>query len=230
MKIKFKYANKEFNLIPYTTEQEKDILLYTSLNEDYTFDNILEALQNNIEGDVTNLTDNEKIVLLFSLRSISIGEEIELKFKCNSCKTPNIQVINVSDLIQDNVITKDYIHNAFEELTEDNLHKFVDLALDDLELDDYEEVYEEVKKSVVAFNLTHKKYCHKCRTEHLFNIKNKKYVVENLSEDSLMSLFQTTADLVFFGKYTKEAVDKMIPFERSIYIGILNKTREDLNK
>jgi hypothetical protein len=51
-----------------------------------------------------------------------------------------------------------------------------------------------------------------------------------MSEDSLMSIYQTYNDLTFFGKYTKQDIDTLYPFERTILISLLNKTREDMTK
>ena len=50
-----------------------------------------------------------------------------------------------------------------------------------------------------------------------------------MSEDSLMTLYKSYNHLVFFGHYSKQDIDDMLPFERVIFIGLLNKTKEDLS-
>jgi len=51
-----------------------------------------------------------------------------------------------------------------------------------------------------------------------------------ISEDTLNNIYQVTSDLIFFSHYTKADIDGMLPFERNIFIGILNKTKEKLNE
>lgn len=230
MNIKFKYSDKEFNITPYSTKQEKELLLYISLNEDYTFKDVLETLSSNIKGNLDDLSEEEQITLLYKLRSISIGEEINLKFKCNECKLANEQYLNVSEIVTSSNIKNNLIIDKFTTVTDDNFQDFVTCNVDELDIEVYEELFKEVQDSVTKFNLEHTKFCQHCNVEHKFDITNKTYVVENMSEDSLMSLYQTIGDMVFFGHYSKHDIDGMLPFERSIFVGILNKTREDLNK
>ena len=56
------------------------------------------------------------------------------------------------------------------------------------------------------------------------------YIIEIMSDDTLMSLYKSYNFLIYFGHHTKEGVDSMYPFERSIFIGLLNKTKEDLEE
>ena len=87
-----------------------------------------------------------------------------------------------------------------------------------------------VKKNVTTFSMIKESKCMNCQHTHYFDVSGKDYVINSLSEDTIMSLYQTISDLVFFGKDTKIDIDSMIPFERSLFVGILNKIREELNK
>lgn len=225
MQVKFEYANKEFLLEPYNTSKEKDLLLMGSFEiEDY--DVALRILGLN-EKQILDLSDQEKIALLYKFREISIGDEIPIKYKCKHCQTVNETQLKIGD----NIIPgtpKDFIQDQFKELTDDNFNEFVTLDVDEMEFDEYDELFQEVKNSITKFNFLKDSYCIKCRKPNHIDIS--KNVIDHLSEDSLVGLYQNYADLVFFGKYTKQDIDTMYPFERTIMIGLLNKTREELNK
>jgi hypothetical protein len=228
MKIYFKYSNKTITIRPYNGKQEKEILLSLSLDEESSVDSILHILKDNVDVDISTLSKLEKIVLLYKLRSISIGEDIPIKFTCK-CKMINEQVINVDSLVESSNIKNDIIIDQFTELNDDNFQDFISVDVSEMDLEQYDSLYEETSKSITKFKMLQTKKCYKCNEEIVFDISNEKFIIDNLSEDSLMSLYQNTADLVFFGHYTKKDVDEMIPFERSIFTGILNKTRESLN-
>ena len=49
-------------------------------------------------------------------------------------------------------------------------------------------------------------------------------------ESSLMTLYQFYSNMKFFGKFSIFELDEMLPFEREIYLGLLNKTLEERNQ
>jgi len=229
MKLKFKYSDRIVYLTPYNSKIERDILLYSSLSEELTLDGCLNILKDNIQCDF-ELTDTEKIIILYKLRSISIGEEIPIRFVCDNCNAVNEQDINISNLVQDSNITDSLIKDSYKELTEDNFQDFINIDIDELDIDKYDELYERTKNEITKFNLSEFKTCHKCKNSIKIDFSSIKYVIENMSEDTLISLYQCTNDLIFFSHYTRDDVENMLPFERTIFIELLNKTRENLNK
>lgn len=227
LKIKYEYSGKEFMLEPYTTDQEKQILLLELLGGD---DEINASLSICGVSDeiIASLSEQEKIAMLYKFRSISIGDEIPLGYKCRHCDTPNEIGLDVGDLVTSNNITNDKIVDKFKKVTDDNLEEFISIDIDDMDLDEFENIFDEVKRSVTKFNFIREHNCIKCKKPNYIDIEPD--VVQYMSEDTLMSMYQTYNDLSFFGKYTKQDIDSMIPFERTILIGLLNKTREELNK
>jgi len=99
-----------------------------------------------------------------------------------------------------------------------------------MNIDEFELIFEEIKTSITKFNFNRPVQCQHCSNTNYIDINNEQFCINALSEDTLISLYQTYSDLVFFGKYTLHDVDSMFPFERSILINILNKTREELTK
>ena len=221
---------KKLLIHPYDTEKEKDLLIMSSF-EIYDIDEILRVL--GLEySELEKLTENEKKVLLYKFREISVGDEINVKFKCTYCKAPNETSISCTDLIQNNHLDPD-IKILDAEVTDDNIKEFLYIEqdeIDNLDLDEYEKLLDRIKRNQVKYNFVKKCSCLKCKSENSFYIGDIKYIIESLSEDTLMSMYRTYNDMCMFGNYNKRDIDSLYPFERTILIGLINKTREDMKK
>ena len=224
----FQLNSKKILIKPYTTETEKDLLIMSSF-EIYDMDEILRVLGLE-ENLIKELTLNEKKVLLYKYREISIGDEITMKFKCSHCKQPNEGVIECKIFIENEEINHKY--KQLDEIPNDeNLHLFVNMTeeeLENLDLDEYENLLKDVENSQIKYNFTKSCKCIKCKKDNIFDISNIKYILESLSEDTIMSIYRTYNDMCMFGNYNKKDIDSLYPFERTILIGLINKTREDM--
>ena len=222
---------KKVLIQPYDTEKEKDLLIMSSF-EIYDIDEILRVL--GVKKKIRNsLTENEKKVLLYKFREISVGDEINVKFKCTECKSPNDAALSCSDLVQPSEIKDSRIKLVDKEVTDDNIYDFLEMSpeeIDDLDVDEYEKLLELIKESQVKYNFTRQCTCIKCKSINSFYIGDIKYIIESLSEDTLMSIYRTYNDMCMFGNYNKRDIDSLYPFERTILIGLINKTREDMKK
>lgn len=230
-KYPVKINDKKILISPYCTEKEKDLLIMSSF-EIYDLNEILRVL--GVKKKIRNsLSENEKKVLLYKFREISVGDEINIKFKCSECKQPNEAGISCSDTL---VVSEDRdssIKILDKEVTDDNLHEFVEMSeseIDELDLDEYELLVKKIKDNQVRYNFVKKCKCIKCGFDNSFYIGDIKYIIESLSEDTLMSIYRTYNDMCMFGNYTKRDIDSLYPFERTIMIGLINKTREDMKK
>jgi hypothetical protein len=227
LKVSYEYSGKSFDIAPYNTNQEKQILLLELLGSKDQINTALSIV--GVSDDVIqSLTEKEKVAMLYKYRTVSIGDEIPLGYKCKHCQTPNEIGLDINDLVTSSNITNNKIQDQFKEVTDDNLQDFLTVDIDDLELDEYESIKNEVKTSCTQFNLIREHECIQCHKPNYINIEDD--VIKYMSEDTIMSMYQTYNDLTFFGKYTKQDIDTLIPFERTILIGLLNKTREELNK
>ena len=228
IKVPYEYSDKKFEISPYNTGQEKEILLLGMISTP-TLDGALQicGVENSV---IESLSEYEKIAMLYKFRTVSVGDDLNLKFTCKHCKTSSDNVINISDIIENSNITNPLITDRYKKLTEDNFQEFINKDIDDLEIDEYEKLFAETEKSITKFNFKKPIICQKCSKENFISIEKPTFVIDNLSEDTIMSLYQTYNDLTYFGKYTKQDIDTLYPFERTILISLLNKTREDLNK
>jgi hypothetical protein len=224
--IKYNYSNKVFNIEPYTTEQERQILLLDLLGSTDRINGALRIL-NMSDDDIDSLTDTEKVALLFKYRSVSIGHEIPVAYKCIHCLTPNETNLDIDVLVTDSPANDKFI-DQFKDVTEENLGEFLKFDVDELDLDEFDQTLKDVKNSVTKFNFIKSNNCIKCKEPNFINIEED--VMDYMSEDTILTMYQTYNDLTYFGSYSKLDIDSLYPFERTILIGLLNKTKEELNK
>ena len=115
-------------------------------------------------------------------------------------------------------------------VTDENLHKFVDVdqeALDNLDLDKYETLMDIVKQNQQEVDFIRHATCPSCSKTKPFNMSSTEYILDSLSDENLSSIYKIYSHLVYFGKYTKEDIDKMYPFERTIFIGLLHSIKNE---
>lgn len=225
MKYRFNIGNKEFIIEPYRTFQEKEILLNTSF-ENFNLDDALEILNFKTEYKLNNI---EKKVILYKFREISLGDEIQVKFVCDKCKKAQEGVLFATDFIIEAKRDDSDIKKLNKKVNDENINEFIDFNADDLEIDKYDELLQRIKDNQIHFNFNKIAKCLYCQEEKIFDISPSKYLIEILSDDSLMSLYQTYSYLIFNGYYSKKDIDSMYPFERTIFVGLTNKIKEDLN-
>lgn len=229
MKVPFEINGRKFILEPYTTNIEKEILL-TSSFEVHDLDNVLELLG---AKDYQDLSDDEKKVLLYKYREISLGDEIDIKFVCDECGQGQDGTIPANNFIVPGKRNDKDIKKLSIEFSEDNMELYTSLSqdeLDDLDLDEYEALRQRIVDNQSSISFIKQCRCARCGAHKKFDIGSTKYIIEIMSDDSLMTLYKSYNFMVYFGKYSKEDIDSMYPFERSVLIGLLNKTKEDLAK
>lgn len=228
IKVKYEYGDRKFEVTPYTTAQEKELLLLGTISEP-NLDNALEIC--GVTKDVLSiLSTDEKVAMLYKHREISVSDEVHLKFKCKHCESANENNLSIGGTIIPGNVTNELLKECYKVLTEDNFQDFVKVDIDDLDINEYEKLFEEAQRTITKFDFRKPILCQKCGGTNHVRIDNPEFVVDNMSEDSLMSIYQTYNDLSFHGKYTKQDIDTLYPFERTILISLLNKTREDMNK
>lgn len=232
MYIPFSLGNKEFLLKPYTSKTEREILLLLSF-EILDFERYFELFDFKSDYKIQDLSIEEQKTLLYKFREISVGDEIDVKFKCDKCKYSNENVLDANNFIILNKSDDSYIKNLSKKVTDLNIQEFIiddHIILDDLDLEEYEKEKEKIENNQIQFNFIKETRCLKCGEYHKFNLGDSKYILEVLSDESLMTLYKAINFMTFYSHYTKEDIDKMMPFERTILMGLLIKTKEDLTQ
>lgn len=226
MIVPFELNNKRYNIEAYDTAKEKELLLMSSFGVD-DIDEILKLLG---FTELSELSNEEKKVILYKYREVSLGDEIDIKFTCDDCGQGNDAILEANNFVKAGKFNDSHIKKINGEFHEDNMNQYVDFDVDDLDLDEYEELLQRIIDNQIEINFIKQAKCLKCGSEKNFDLGQTKYILEIMSDDSLMSLYKAYNFLVFFGHYSKQDIDSMYPFERSIFIGLLNKTKEDLAK
>lgn len=226
IKIKYEYSGKSFDIVPYNTAIEREILLLSLLGVENPVDSALQVLGVD-DHIIKTLNEQEKKAMLFKYRVASIGDEVPIKYQCKHCGSANEIGLDIDGITKPGKETTG-ITDKLKPVTEENLHEFVDVDVDDLDLDECEALINKVKESVTTFEFIRTSNCLKCKEPNYINVEDN--VIEYMSEDTIMSLYQAYNDLTYFGKYTKQDIDSLYPFERTILIGLLNKTREEMTK
>ena len=230
LKVNYSYSGKHFVISPYTSLQEKDLLLLSTVEEtdiDIALD--ICGIGKEISKDLTN---DEKIAMLYKLREISVGGDVNISFKCEHCNQNNENIINIENIVKSAKCAnhpKKNIIDKFTNCTEYNLEDFIIGDVEEMDLDEYENLLNEVKSSVTSFEFLKPTYCQKCTKENLIKIDEPGLVLELMSEDTLIGIYKTYNDLIFHGTYSKLDIDSLYPFERTILLSLLNKSREDMN-
>jgi len=229
LKVKYKYSNKEFIIQPYSTAIEKDLLLLSTVGENDL--NLALSICGIDDYCIDTLSYYEKKAFLLKLREISIGSSVEVKFKCAKCNNSNENSIDIDDIIIEPTNNDSRITDQYKELNDSNISDFINVNdIEEMDYDEYQELMLSVDNSICKFDFRKPVQCQKCSHENHINILSDEFILSILSEDTLISLYQTYNDLIFFGKYSKHDIDTMYPFERTIFVSLLNKSREELNK
>lgn len=226
MIVPFVLGEKEYRISAYNTSQEKEILLLASFGV-YDLKKVFNILN---FSDYEGLSEDEMKVILYRHREISLGDEIDVRFKCDNCGQGNDTVLTASGFVIPGKRNDSDIKKLLKKFDEEKMQEYVDFDVDDLDIDEYEKLRQRIIDNQMKIDFTRSANCMKCGTKKLFNIGDTKYIVDILSDDNLMSLYKAYNFLNFFGNYSKTDIDGMYPFERNIFIGLLKKTKEDMNK
>lgn len=226
MKVPYQICEKTFLIEPYTTKIEKDILL--SLDFDILdIDVYLDILNFRTEHELTEI---EKKLILYKHREVSLGDDINVSYVCNKCKIRNDTAIELSNFVKPGSRNDSDIIKIIKPVTDSNLSDFLKekIDIDNLDIEEYEKLFQRVKDNQPTISFIKESKCINCKHIKYFDVSNTKYILETLSDDTLMTLYKTYSSLIFFGKYSKLDIDSMYGFERTIFLGLLNKLREDL--
>jgi hypothetical protein len=245
-----KYGRKSFSLTPYTTAEERDILISATINEDKNIDEIFNYLSHHITPQDPSLTPTEKKLLLFKLRYISIGETVNAVNKCPHCKRPFDIALSLENFVtgdeKESQINIDgiefYIKQTFDDtdiynriekilkkdINSSNIEDIIE-AIDNLEFSDYDKLEDFINNNSIKIEFTNISECYFCKKNIEHDMSSDKYVIECLSEDSLVSFYKSITNLVYFGHFSKLDIDSMFPFERSIYNGLVQANINEYN-
>lgn len=223
----FKARGRTIKYTPYTSRQEKDMLLACSTGSPDELDLALKIC-NIADKDIKYLTQDEKIVTLYKLREVSVGDDMPAKFVCPHCGQPSETVISITGVHREPSKKSHWIKDPG--LASPKVEECFNEGYGDLDYDVYLKLKTNIKDYISTFNFDPEVRCQSCGKTTNLNISNLKFVLANMSEESTISIYKTYTSLVFNGRFSLADIDSMYPFERMIYIAQIKELIEARNK
>ena len=233
MKIPFKDFGYTIKIEPYTVAQEKELLFLDTYYPEYN-DDILDAALDILKVDsklYSKLSHDEKVILLYKYREVSVDEKFAIKCVCPSCKMPIETEINITNIVNKAELKSDFVRDLkrLPENEEDFQNNFL-INYEDLDIDTYENIYENISKYQTTNNFIRKFKCLSCSHESYINLNSNKMVISSLSESSIESIYNFYENLIFTGKWSKKDIDSLLPFERVIFSSLYNESVKKHNE
>ena len=233
MKIPFKDFGYTIKIEPYTVAQEKELLFLDTYYPEYD-DDILDAALDILKVDsklYSKLSHDEKVILLYKYREVSVDEKFAIQCVCPSCKMPIETEVNITNIVKRAELKSDFVRDLkrLPENEEDFQNNFL-INYEDLDIDTYENIYENISKYQTTNNFIRKFKCLSCSHESYINLNSNKMVISSLSESSIESIYNFYENLIFTGKWSKKDIDSLLPFERVIFSSLYNESVKKHNE
>jgi len=209
-----KFKDKLDNIKRFTSFQEKEALLESSGSK-----NIIKI--SNILG-LSPDNELEAEAMLLKAREISVSEVIEVTSDCPVCKKINLYNIDISTMFFNKNLNPLLPEGLFEDLSQ--LPEKYSGALEDLDLDEYNKLEEQLLENNKAiFNPIVDVSCMFCGEKYKISID----AISSISKFNLTNIYEQYSDITYFSNMTKKDVDDMYPFEREIFMGLIQKKEDE---
>ena len=233
MKIPFKDFGYTIKIEPYTVAQEKELLFLDTYYPEYD-DDILDAALDILKLDskiYSKLSHDEKVILLYKYREVSVDEKFAIQCVCPSCKMPIETEVSVTNIVKRAELKSEFVRDLkrLPENEEDFQNNFL-INYEDLDIDTYENIYENISKYQTTNNFIRKFKCLSCSYESYIDLNSNKMVISSLSESSIESIYNFYENLIFTGKWSKQDIDSLLPFERVIFSSLYNESVKKHNE
>lgn len=235
LKVPFKIlaTGETIDISPVSSAIEKSALEVQAISDADNLDLVCEMYK-----IPANLPVPVKLAGLLKVREISSGSDCSLKYKCPCCGRITENVILLEDML-------DFSHweevQAFKDLkltdygmqNLDKLHKcssfellrFFEVDPTGFSLADFAQLKISAIARVPVFKESIDSRCILCGDIKKVRV-DEEFVLKSLCTHDLKSLYQTYTKLVLNG-FTKADVDGMLPFEREVQSGIIDRIIED---
>ena len=183
IKVPIKIYSRTYWLSPYTSKQEKDMLIMKSF-EVKDLDKILDVLNFNYPRDIS---ETEKKVIIWKFREISLGNEVNIRYTCDnpSCKQTQETALIVSDFVVPGTRDDPGVKKLPYLVNDANISDFVNISssvIDELDIKQYEKLLNTIKENQIKFNFTRDVKCLSCGAEKTFSLESIDYLIDSLSD------------------------------------------------
>lgn len=210
-----RYKSKIDSIKPYTSIKEKDTMLMQMSGEKNPV-KIAESL------GYHPINRFEAIAMIFKAREVSVSDLIDITLKCSECNHLDMKVVNIPDMFYRGDIDESIEVGLFESLTEIDDEE----VINNLSISEYNEYEQKIfKNNLEIFNPLISLKCSKCNHVSEMTLDPSGLI----SKFSLSNIYEQYLDISYFSHMTKADVDNMYPFEREVFIGLIQKKEDEKN-
>lgn len=227
------HLDRDYRISGYTTETELEVLeflSFSSFESDSEYEPMVDhVLEKCVEGYSLNIPKINKILMLWAVRMVTLGNEATISFKCQECKQRQDLTIDLQELVTFPTMFSEKIKRKIVEsssgmdLTEE--------INDEMEMEEYEDFLRNISNYYVLYSHKFSFKCQYCHHENFTDFISFKSALSFLSEDSYTTLSEWIHALVYYGKHSREDILKMTPIQRMLEIKYFNETmkKEEFN-
>lgn len=165
----------------------------------------------------------EAIAFIFKMRENSISDLIDYNIKCVECEYLDINALSIPDMFFNGTVDDSIPIGLFESVEE-----IVDEEIiNNLSIAEYNELEQKVfKNNLMLFDPAISTVCRKCghKDKTVFNLSS------IISKTTISNLYEQYLDITYYTNMTKHDVDTMMPFEREVFLGLIQKKEDDKAK
>ena len=186
-----------------------------------------------------NYSHSLKLYILLYMRVANTGDLINITYNCSHCGSPTEGVYSISDAIKYQYVPdypividgKRFIVGSGKDLATriksiDGVENVIEY-LDNLSVAEYNELNNKiVDNNGDKLVFTPKSKCVLCNNDTTFNLDTPE-IIDLISELTLQDYYQSIINMKIEGGFSISETNSMLPFERSLYINLINKQRSD---
>ena len=171
----------------------------------------------------------EAMAFIFKVREISVSDIIEVSNTCDKCKRQDIHGVNIISMFfqGEKDIDKSVPIGLFSSI--EDLEDLEDLELsqyniNNLSINEYNQMESVLfDNNIKIFNPAVTLICRKCGNEYETALK----AVDIVSKSTISNIYEQYLDISYHSHMTKLDTDSMLPFEREIFVGLIQKKEDE---
>lgn len=241
--LEIKIDELDETLTCWTLRDVKKYLLNREEDEtdEVALNNLFKTIiKKNIESSI-----EDKMFILLKARSIIFGDLVnDIEYTCDHCKKPVIGYYSIKNSLKytpKKIISSAYfknivfnnrysidIENTVESIDNNNDKKYILNYLDNMSIKDINSLINEINKYVdrhfYVFNP--EVVCPLCNRKTIFS-SSIKSVIDLTLNTTLEKIYKLCVELKLKCNFSIDEVLDMLPFEKDVYLNIINSEREN---
>lgn len=220
--------DEKYIIKTYKTKTELEVLEFLSFNsfendDDYepAVDSVLEECVGNYDPSFPKL---KKIILLWYIRIATLGDELDISFKCKECQQQQQLTVSLSKLFKlPSKFTEDFSPEFIDSSCPSDLTKQID---DEMDIEEYEDYFKNIVDYHIIYNNNFSFNCQYCEKENYTNLLTFKNALSFLSEDNFYTLTEWIHTLMYYDNCSRSDILEMSPIQRMLEINYFKETKK----